>query len=410
MTQQVEVAVVGGGIVGCSVLYCLARLGITDTILLEKNELTSGSTWHAAGNTTFFGHYPSITRLYVNSVSTYLEAEAESGQSVSFHDAGSIRIANTPAELESYKQLEAVYAELDIPYAVIDREAIERLHPLLNTEGMFGAAHTPTDGHLDASGACHAVAKSARLRGAEIKRNCDVETLEATAEGWRLHTTEGAIEAERVVIANSFWSRELGAGIGLNIPVFAVKHHALVTEGIAELADLDFEVPTIRDSYGQYNMRQEGQGFLSGIYEADALFWALDGVPPDFNQGLFEPELERMEDNLEKVIERVPAFGAAGIKQAIHGAICYTPDALPLLGPVDQYPGLWLATGFSIGIGTGGGSADYLARWMVDGRPPYDLPVVYPSRFSPDITLEDCLQGIRMVYETGYGIGLGGGV
>lgn len=410
MTQKVKIAVVGGGIVGCSVLYCLARLGETDTVLLEKNELTSGSTWHAAGNTTFFGHYPSITQLYANSVKTYLEAEAESGQSVSFHDAGSIRIANTPAELESYKKLETVYEKLDIPYGVVGREEIERLHPLLNTEGVLGAAHTPTDGHLDASGACHAVAKCARMRGAEIKRHCDVEKLEKTGEGWLLHTSHGIIEAEQVVIANSFWSRELGASIGLNIPVFAVKHHALVTDEIAELSELDFEVPTIRDSHGQYNMRQEGQGFLSGIYEADALFWALDGVPADFNQGLFEPELDRMENNLEKVIERVPAFGEAGIKQVIHGAICYTPDALPLLGPVEQHTGLWLATGFSIGIGTGGGSADYLAQWMVTGQPPYDLPVVYPSRFGDDLTVDQSLQMIRKVYEMGYDIGVGGGV
>jgi glycine/D-amino acid oxidase-like deaminating enzyme len=166
VTQKVKVAVIGGGIVGCSVLYSLVRLGITDTVLLEKHELTSGSTWHAAGNTTFFGHYQSITQLYVNSVKIYLEAEAESGQSVSFHDAGSIRIANNPAEFESYKKLEKVYEELDIPYAVIGREEIERVHPLINTEGMLGAAHTPTDGHLDASGACHAVAKGARMRGA----------------------------------------------------------------------------------------------------------------------------------------------------------------------------------------------------------------------------------------------------
>ena len=410
MTRQVSIAVIGGGIVGCSVLYCLARHGITDTVLLEKHELTSGSTWHAAGNTTFFGHYPSITRLYVNSVRTYLEAEAECGQSVGFHDAGSIRIANTPAELESYKKLEPVYAELEIPYRVIDRDEIERLHPLLNTDGMLGAAHTPTDGHLDASGACHAVARCARLRGAEIRRNCDVEKLEARGTGWLLHTSDGPIAAERVVIANSFWSRELGAGIGLDIPVFAVKHHALVTERIDQLAELGFEVPTIRDSHGQYNMRQEGLGFLSGIYEADALFWALDGVPPDFNQGLFEPELERMEANLEKVIERVPAFASVGIKQVIHGAICYTPDALPLLGPVEQYPGLWLATGFSIGIGTGAGSADYLAQWMVNGRPPYDLPVVYPSRFGRGLPLDECLQRIRNVYRTGYATGQGGSV
>ena len=404
MTQRVQVAVIGGGIVGCSVLYCLARMGITDTLLLEKNELTSGSTWHAAGNTTFFGHYSIITQLYINSVKTYLAAESESGQSVSFHDAGSIRIANTQAELESYKKLERQYDSLGIPYEVIGREKIEAVHPLMNTDGILGAAYTPTDGHLDASGATHAVAKCARQRGAEIIRNCSLERLDSTSSGWRLHTSNGVIEAERVVIANSFWAREFGASIGLNIPVYAVKHHALVTDDIAELAALEFEVPTIRDSHGQYNMRQEGKGFLSGIYESDALFWALDGVPADFNQGLFEPELERLEGNLEKVIDRVPAFGSAGIKQVIHGAICYTPDALPLLGPIERCPGLWLATGFCVGIGTGGGAAEFLAQWMVNGKPPYELPMVYASRFPDELTQQQGLDAIRNIYRQGYSV------
>ena len=402
MVQKVQIAVIGGGVVGCSVLYCLARLGCTDTILLEKNELTSGSTWHAAGNTTFFGHYPSITQLYVNSVRTYLAAQEESGQSVSFHDAGSIRIANSRAELDAYKRLEPRYEKLGVPYEVIGPDRIEAVHPLIATDGIIGAAYTPTDGHLDPSGATHATAGAARGRGAEIKRHCPVLRLEQGSDGWLLHTPDEVIHAQKVVLANSFWSRELTEPVGLNVPVFAVKHQAIVTDDIPALKALDFEVPTIRDSYGQYNMRQEGSGLLGAVYETDPTFWALEGIPPDFNQELFEPELHRLERDLARVIERVPAFGEVGIRQFINGPICYTPDALPLLGPVESHPGLWLATGFCIGIGTGGGSAEFLADWMVNGKPPYDLPSVYPSRFPNDLMQSDAVASITRIYERGY--------
>lgn len=404
MVQNVQIAVIGGGVVGCSVLYCLARLGCSDTILLEKNELTSGSTWHAAGNTTFFGHYPSITQLYVNSVKTYLAAQEESGQAVGFHDAGSIRIANSQAELDSYKRLEPKYEELGVPYHVIGPDRIEAVHPLIATDGIVGAAHTPTDGHLDPSGATHATAKAARGRGAEIKRHCPVLRLEQASDGWLLHTADDVIHAGAVVLANSFWSRELAQHIGLNVPVFAVKHQAIVTQDIPALEKLDFEVPTIRDSYGNYNMRQEGNGLLGAVYEPDPTFWALDGIPPDFNQELFEPELHRLERDLAPVFERLPAFGEVGVRQFVNGPICYTPDALPLLGPVQSHPGLWLATGFCIGIGTGGGAADFLADWMVNGKPPYDLPSVYPSRFSSDLTQAEALASITRIYERGYAI------
>lgn len=280
MPQKVQVAIIGGGIVGCSVLYCLARLGWTDTLLLKKNELTSGSTWHAAGNTTFFGHYSSITQLYVNSVKTYLEAEAESGQSVSCHDAGSIQIANTQAELKFYKSLEADYEKLGIAYEVIGRDRIEAVHPLLVTEGIVGAAYTPTDGHLDAAGATQAVAKDARARGAEIKRHTPVMKLQQCKDGWLLHTRDEEIFAEHVVVASSFWARELGRSIGLNVPVYAVKPQAIITDTIPALQALDFEVPTIRDFYGNYNMRQKGYGLLGTVYEPNPEFWAVDGIPP----------------------------------------------------------------------------------------------------------------------------------
>lgn len=403
MTEYVQVVVVGGGIVGCSVLYGLARLGWTDTLLLEKRALTSGSTWHAAGNVTYFGHYSSVTQLYVNSVKVYLQAERESGQSVGFHDAGSLRLATTKAELDAYRRLAPMYEQLDIEYEVIGPDDIEKAHPLVVTDGLYGAAHTPTDGHVDASGATNALAKAARLRGARLKCRCPVLHIQKHATGgWRLNTPEDEIHAEHVVIANSFWARELAETMGLRLPLYALEHHEVVTDSVPALEALGFEVPTVRDPHAPSNTRQEGTGFLCGVYEANPKAWAIEGIPPDFAEELLVPDLERLEPHLVRVMERIPALASVGIKVVNNGPICYTPDGCPLLGPVNDCPGLWLATGFCVGIGTGGGSGEFLAHWIVNDAPPHDLPVVYPSRFSDDLSRAACLDAIKQTYAKGY--------
>jgi len=404
MTKHYRVVVVGGGIVGCSVLYWLAKLGWTDTLLLERRELTSGSTWHAAGNTTFFGHYPAITPLFVNSVRTYLAAEVESGHSVGFHSTGSVRLANCQVELDAYHRLEPVYERLGVPYKVVTPKEIEAIHPLLVTDGLFGAAHTPTDGHVDPTGATQALAKAATALGAEIRRWCPVTGLAASPDGWTVTTPDGPVEAEHVVLAASFWTRELVLALGLHLPLYALEHHEVVTGPVSELEAMEFEVPTVRDSHAQANIRQERNGFLCGVYEADPKFWAVDGIPSNFIEELLPPEMERLEPCLLRVMERLPSFGSAGIKTINNGPICYTPDGLPLLGPVDSHRGLWLAAGFSIGIGTGGGSGEFLARWIVEGVPETDLPVVHPARFTNDMTRDRCLEMIRTTYAKGYAL------
>ncbi|MCP5082451.1 MAG: FAD-binding oxidoreductase [Alphaproteobacteria bacterium] len=402
MTEKVQTVVIGGGIVGCSVLYWLAKLGWTDTLLLERRELTSGSTWHAAGNVTYFGHYSSITKLYVNSVRTYLQAESESGQPVSFHPAGSLRLATTEHELEAYKRLEPLYDEIGVDYAVVGPDRIGELHPLLDVTGLHGAAHTPTDGHVDPTGATHALAKAAQKLGARIKRHTPATDIRRGKSGWVVSTADGEVEADKVVVASSFWAREMLAGLGLNLPLYPLEHHEVITGEVPGLAELGFEVPTVRDPWAPSNTRQERNGFLCGVYESNPKFWAVDGIPADFIEELLPPDMERLEPHLVRVMERLPAFGEAGIKTVNNGPICYTPDGCPLLGPVEGQEGLWLATGFSIGIGTGGGSAEYLAHWMVNGEPEYDLPLVYPSRFSNDLTRERCLELIRQTYAAGY--------
>ncbi len=402
MSDRYRVVVIGGGIVGCSVLYWLARLGWTDTLLLEKRELTSGSTWHAAGNVTYFGHYSSMTRLYVNSIKTYLQAENETGHPVGFHPAGSLRLATTRQELEAYEKLAPMYDDLGVPYHVIGPSEIGKVHPLLATEGVLGAASTPTDGHVDASGATHALAKAARQAGATIRRQSPVSNLEWENGEWQVTTPGGIVQAEKVVLANSFWAREMALKLGLSLPLYPLEHHEVVTGPVAELEALDFEVPTVRDPFAPSNTRQEGNGFLCGVYESNPKFWAQDGIPEDFAEELLTPDLDRLEPHLLRVMKRLPAFGRAGIKVVNNGPICYTPDGCPLLGPVESHLGLWLATGFAIGIGTGGGSGEFLARWMIDGRPEYDLPIVHPSRFSDGLTREECLRLIAATYARGY--------
>ncbi len=404
MTQHVRVAVIGGGIVGCAVLYGLAKRGWTDAVLLERRLLTSGSTWHAAGNTTYFGPYAAMTRLFINSIKTYLEAEAETGQSVGFHQTGSLRLATNEAELDAYRALEPLYRELGVPYHVISPQQVAEAHPLISLNGLLGAAHTPSDGHVDASGATHAMAKAARQLGAAIQTNAPVVSIEKTASGWRLDMGTDAILADHVVLAASFWTRELAAQIGLNLPLFALQHHEIITGPAAELASIKGELPTVRDPAAPANIRQERDGFLCGVYEQGPKFWGVEGIPKDFKEELLPPELDRLMPELERVIERIPAFGAAGVKAVNNGPICYTPDGVPLLGPVKGHDGLWLASGFTIGIGTGGGAGQFLAHWMVEGQPMYDLPTVYPERFSPDMDATTALDRIRATYERGYSL------
>lgn len=405
MTQRVRVAVIGGGIVGCAVLYGLAKRGWSDLVLLERRRLTSGSTWHAAGNTTYFGPYAAMTRLFIRSIETYLAAEAETGQSVGFHQTGSLRLATTEAELAAYRALEPLYRELNVPYHVISPEQAAQAHPLLSIDGLWGAAHTPTDGHVDASGATYALAGAARQMGAQVRTGAEVEALERTSSGWRVLIGDETVLADHVVLAASFWTRELAAQIGLHLPLYALQHHEVITGAAPELAKLDKELPTVRDPAAPANIRQERDGFLCGVYEKGPKFWGVEGIPKDFKEELLPPELDRLMDELGRVIERIPAFGTAGVKAVNNGPICYTPDGLPLLGPVEGMDGLWLASGFTIGIGTGGGAGRFLAHWMVEGRPEYDLSAVYPARFGAELSRAEALVQIKATYERGYSLG-----
>lgn len=403
MTDKFDTIVIGGGIVGCGILYGLAERGMTNTLLLEKNELTSGSTWHAAGNCTHFGHDTEVTRLYVNSIKTYLRAEAESGHSIGLHKTGSLRLASTPEELASYHRLIPVYEMLNIPYKVVSPKEILRIHPLLNVEGVLGAAYTPDDGHVDPTGATLAMANSAKARGAKILRQHPVDEITRTSVGhWEVTCGDKFFKADRVVIATSFWAREMLQPLGIDLPVYAMEHHELVTETHSEIEALKFELPTIRDPLIPGNIRQEGNGFLIGIYEQNPVAWKTDGIPPEFGQELLPPSIDRLMDNLERCMWRIPSIESVGIKVANNGPLCYAPDGFPILGPVSDHEDLWIASGFHVGIGTGGGASQYLSEWIVKGKPPYTLDAVHPKRFNTPIPTEKAVSGMLAHYAAGY--------
>lgn len=402
MPTDAQVAVIGGGIVGAAVLHHLTRRGWTEAVLLEKRDLTSGSTWHAAGNTTYFGPYPKMTALFAGSIRTYLSAEVETGHSVGFRQTGSLRLAATARELELFNAYAPRYAQLGVPFHIRTPEEAAELHPLIDPARIHGAAHTPTDGHVDPVGATHALAAAARARGATVERRRPVRAMMRQGDHWRLETEKGPLTAQHVVVATSFWAREMLAPLGLDLPLIATQHHEIITEALPQIAARETRLPAMRDSWVSCNVRQEGDGLLIGIYETEPEFWALDGVPEDFAEELLPPNIDRLTPHLERLMQRMPAFAEAGIKVANNGPLCFTPDGLPLVGPAPGHEGLWLATGFNVGIGTGGGAAEVLADWMTTGRPPEGLEAIHADRFGRGMKLAEALTAIRRTYARGY--------
>lgn len=382
--KKVEIAVIGGGIMGVSLLYHLARLGRTDSILLEKNELTAGSTWHAAGLCTHFALNPTIQWLRAHSVTLYSgQLEQETGVHVGFHSCGALRITRSKTRMDEFRQVKGLGQFTGYDFEIITPEDLKTLHPLAERgDGLLGGIYEPSDGYVDPSQATQAFAAGARSLGVEIARQSPVHQIRRTAgHKWQIMTPELTVEAEIIVNAAGTWCREIGSMMGVDLPVVPMLHQYIVIDSIPAVAELDKELPIIRDPEESWYVRQERDGLIVGPYEKKATPWAVDGVPPEFGMELLPPEMERVEHIVTKAMARIPALADGGIKTIVNGPITFTPDANPLIGPAYGLPNAWLLTGSSMGVMEGGGAGCFLAQWINDGEPPLDELAVDSRRF-----------------------------
>jgi dimethylglycine dehydrogenase len=387
MKNKAKVVVIGGGVVGVSALYHLAKKGWgEDVVLLEKGELTSGSTWHAAGLLPLFNMSYSVGQVHKYSVNLYRQLEEETGQPVGFAQVGNLRLAMNDDRMDEYHQYAATARTIGIDVRFLTPEEIASLWPLCNTEGLVGGIFHPEDGYIQPADLTQALAKGARARGATIYRNTAVLNIEqATSGGWVVETEKGSITCDHVISATGNYARKTGAMVGLDIPVIPVEHQYIVTEAHPALQQRKKEglpeMGVLRESDGSWYLREENNGFILGPYEKGAPACYVDGPDPRAEYELFQEDIERLEPHIEAAMNRVPAFGEVGIKKVYNGAIAYTPDGNPIIGPAWDLDNFWLNEGHSFGITAAGGAGWQLAEWIVEGEPTIDMLGVEPRRF-----------------------------
>ena len=384
MENQARIVIVGGGIMGVGLLYHLAAEGCRDVLLIEKGELTSGSTWHAAGQCpNLVGNY-NLAKIHEYSVSLYRKLEQLTGQAVGWHGCGSVRFALTERDLDWFRYLRGIADNVGYHMEIVDVGEIARLNPFISTDGVLAGAWTRNDGHADPSGLCQAMARGARDMGASIVRGNRVTDINALPGGeWEVVTGEGSVVAETVVNAAGCYARQVAQMVGADLPICNIQHHYLVSGPVPELADRSEELPVTRDPFASAYMRQEQQSGLIGIYEAvPAEAWPPGGLPHwESESELFTEDLERLMPWLGRAMERMPVFEPAGIRRIVNGAISHSPDGLPLLGPVAGLRNFWLCCGSSFGIAQGAGSGKYLAQWMLHGDSEINMTGFDPRRF-----------------------------
>jgi len=411
LKQQARVVVIGGGIVGVSILYHLARAGWRDVVLCERAELTAGSTWHAAGLLPLYHPSFSIGRINKYSVDFYQKLEAETGQAVSFHKTGNLRIASNQDRLDEYRAYCDTANTSGIPFEIIGPDQVKALWPFMQTEGIIGALYHPDDGHIAPADVTQAMANGARAAGAEIYRQTEVQAMRQRNSGdWQVDTNQGSILAEHVVCATGFYARQTAQMVGLDIPCIPVLHQFLVTDALEELQDRKQqglpELPVLREDRNQFYLREERQGLIFGPYDPHPPVWAEDGVPAGFGQELLPPDMDRMIDQFEGASEIVPLLQTAGIKDIVNGPIAHTPDGSPLLGPAPGLRNFWLAEGNTFGILLAGGVGFYLTRWMMEGDAGIDMFEVDPRRFGAyadrDYTIKKNIETYGHVFDIHY--------
>jgi sarcosine dehydrogenase len=401
-----RVVVIGGGIAGVSVLHHLARLGWTDSVLVEKGQLTSGSTWHAAGLCTQFNASLPLTRVLMRSLRLYDELGADSDVGVGLKRVGSVRLATTDDELDQLRARAETARVAGLPYELIGPGEVRDLFPLADSSGIKAAAHLPSDGYVDPALVTQALAGAARQAGCSILERTEVRATTETDDGWRVETNRGEIDCEVVVNAAGQWARSVGRLAGIDLPIVALQHQYVVTEELEEVRALERELPVLRDPEHSYYVRQEGGGLLVGPFEKDPLPFAPEGVPSDFEGRLLPGNLDQIMDVMLGSAERVPVLADAGLKAFINGPDGYTPDGHCLMGEAAGRRGYFVLAGFSIfGIVFGGGAGACLAEWIVEGQPSEDLWELDVRRFGPyALPVPFVLARAGEVYEREYAV------
>ena len=392
--KRVRAAVIGGGVVGVSTLYHLAAKGWTDSVLFERRELTSGSTWHAAGLMPLFNMSYSVGQIHKYSVRFYQELQEETGMNVGFSNVSNIRIAQTPDRMDEFRYYAGIARTLGIRVNELTPAQIKERWPLVNEEGLVGGIQHPDDGYIQPADLTQALAKGARDRGAKIHRYTTVTAIEREGDGWRItyENKDGTHEllADNVVSATGSFARQTGRMVGLDVPVIPVEHQYIVTEPHPAIQERkrrgEVEMGVLRDADSAWYMREEAGGLILGPYEPGAPACYVMGPEKDSEYELFQEDLERIAPHIESAMERVPVFGEVGVKKVYNGAIAYTPDGSPIVGPAPGLDGFWLNEGHSFGITAAGGAGWQLAEWIVDGEPTIDMMGVDPRRFGPYAT------------------------
>ena len=382
MKTTTRVAVIGGGVVGCSVLYHLTKLGWSDVMLIERSDLTSGSTWHAAGGFHTLNGDTNMAALQGYTIRLYKELEEITGMSCGLHHVGGITLADNKERFDMLLAERAKHRYMGLETEIVGPEEIAKIAPITNLDGIIGALYDPLDGHLDPSGTTHAYAKAARMGGATIETHCKVIETNQRADGtWDVVTEKGTIHAEHIVNAGGLWAREVGAMAGVYLPLHPMEHQYIVTDDIAEIYNREHEHPHVMDPAGESYLRQEGRGLCIGFYEQPCKPWAVDGTPWNFGHELLPDDFDKINESIEFAYKRFPVLETAGVKSVIHGPFTFAPDGNPLVGPIPGLRNYWSACGVMAGFSQGGGVGLMLAQWMIHGETERDTSAMDVSRF-----------------------------
>ena len=410
MKTSTRVCVIGGGVVGCSVLYHLTKLGWSDVMLVERSELTSGSTWHAAGGFHTLNGDTNMAALQGYTIRLYKELEELTGMSCGLHHVGGVTLADTQERMDMFLAERAKHRYMGLETEIVGPEEIKKIAPVTNTDGIIGGLYDPLDGHLDPSGTTHAYAKAARMGGATIETHCMVKETNQRADGtWDVVTNKGTIHAEHVVNAGGLWAREVGAMAGVYTPLHPMEHQYLVTETIPmieEMIDSGIEHPHVMDPAGESYLRQEARGLCIGFYEQTCRPWAVDGTSWDFGHELLPDDFDKIEDSIAFAYKRFPVLETAGVKSVIHGPFTFAPDGNPLVGPIPGMQNYWSACGVMAGFSQGGGVGLMLAQWMVEGETERDVYAMDVARFgdwtTPGYTRPKVIENYQKRFSVAY--------